>query len=52
MPALVIDMLLSGWSAAIGQPALVTSTVVEITGAPAGTFPNWVADHASLFSVP
>jgi len=38
MPAVVVNMLLAAWGAAIGQPAFVTSTVAEITGAPARTF--------------
>ncbi len=49
MPAFVINMLLNAWAAAIGQPALVTSTVAEITGAPARTFRDWAADHAADF---
>lgn len=49
MPAFVINMLLNAWAAAIGQPALVTSTVAEITGAPARTFREWAADHAADF---
>ena len=32
MPVFVVNMLLDAWAAAIGQPALVTSTVAEITG--------------------
>jgi len=34
MPALAVNMLLDAWAAAIGQPALVTSRVAEMTGAP------------------
>jgi uncharacterized protein YbjT (DUF2867 family) len=48
-PASVVDMLLNAWAAAIGQPALVTSTVAEITGSPARTFRDWVTDHAEEF---
>jgi len=48
-PAPVVDMLLNAWAAALGQPALVTSTVAEITGRPAGTFRDWVTDHAEEF---
>jgi uncharacterized protein YbjT (DUF2867 family) len=48
-PAFVADMLLHAWAAAIGQPALVTSTVAEIAGAPARTFHNWAADNVSNF---
>lgn len=49
MPASVVNMLLDAWAAAIGQPALVTSTVAEITGGPARTFRDWAADHAAEF---
>ena len=49
MPAAVVNMLLDAWAAAIGQPALVTSTVAEITGTPARTFRDWAADHAGEF---
>jgi uncharacterized protein YbjT (DUF2867 family) len=48
-PAFVVKMLLDAWAGAIGQPALVTSTVAEITGAPARTFRDWAADHAAEF---
>jgi len=43
------NMLLGAWAAAIGQPALVTSTVEKITRSPARTFRDWAADHASEF---
>jgi uncharacterized protein YbjT (DUF2867 family) len=49
MPPPAVKMLFGAWSAAIGQPALVTSTVAEITGAPARTFHDWAADHAAAF---
>ena len=49
MPAFVVNMLLDAWAAAIGQPALVTSTVAEITGAPARTFRDWAIDRAAEF---
>ena len=48
-PAFAVNMLLDAWAAAIGQPAFVTSTVAEITGAPARTFRNWATDHAAEF---
>ena len=48
-PASIVNMLLDAWAAAIGQPALVTSTVAEITGSPARTFRDWVTDHAEEF---
>ena len=49
MPVFVVNMLLDAWAAAIGQPALVTSTVAEITGTPAQTFLDWATDHAAAF---
>jgi uncharacterized protein YbjT (DUF2867 family) len=49
MPAFVVNMLLDAWAAAIGQPALVTSTVREITGTPARTFLEWATGHAAEF---
>src|SRR5215213_10802966 len=45
-PAPVVDMLLNAWHAASGHPAFLTSTVADITGKPARTFEQWVADHA------
>ena len=48
LPATVVNMLLDAWAAAIGQPALVTSTVMEITGRPARTFRDWVTDLIAI----
>jgi uncharacterized protein YbjT (DUF2867 family) len=48
-PGPVVDMLLAAWRATIGRPAFVTSTVAEVTGSPARTFRQWVADHADGF---
>jgi uncharacterized protein YbjT (DUF2867 family) len=49
MPPPVVGMLLNAWAAGIGQPALVTSTVTDITGTPARTFRDWVIDNAAEF---
>jgi uncharacterized protein YbjT (DUF2867 family) len=49
MPAFVVNLLLDAWAAAIGQPAFVTSTVVELTGAPARAFRDWATYHAAEF---
>jgi hypothetical protein len=49
MPAAVVNMLLDTWAAAIGQPAFVTATVADVTGAPARAFADWVADHSAEF---
>lgn len=48
-PAPALNMLLNAWSAALGQPALITSKVKEITGQAPRTFRQWVADHAGEF---
>jgi uncharacterized protein YbjT (DUF2867 family) len=48
-PLVAVNMLLSAWAAAMGQPAHVTSTVTEITGAPAHTFLDWASDNAAEF---
>ncbi len=48
-PANAVNMLLDAWAAAIGRPAFVTSTVAELTGAPAHTFLDWATDHAGEF---
>jgi uncharacterized protein YbjT (DUF2867 family) len=49
MPPSVATMLLDAWAAALGQPAFVTRTVSEITGAPARTFEEWARDHREAF---
>jgi uncharacterized protein YbjT (DUF2867 family) len=49
MPAPIVRMLLNAWAAAVGQPAFITHTVADITGAPARTFRQWVADHRAAF---
>ncbi len=49
MPALAVNMLLDAWAAGVGQPALVTSTVAEITGTPARTFRDWANSHLAEF---
>lgn len=48
-PPAAADMLLDAYTAAVGQPALVTGTVLEVTGAPARSFRDWALDHASEF---
>lgn len=44
-----LNMLMNAWSAALDQPAYVTSTVEQVTGTPARTFRQWVQEHASEF---
>ena len=48
-PLVAVNMQLAAWAAAIGQPAHVTSTVEEITGAPAKTLLEWATDNAAEF---
>lgn len=48
-PAPVVEMLLKSWSAAIGHPAYVSSSVAEVTGTPARSFFDWARDHAQAF---
>ena len=48
-PAPVVDMLLKSWAAAVGQPAYVTQTVAEVTGASPRTYFDWARDHAESF---
>ena len=44
-----VNMLLNAWAAANGQPAFVSSTLQEITGAAPRTFLQWTLDHKSEF---
>lgn len=48
-PQPVVDMLLAAWEATLGQPAYVTSSVLDVLGAPARTYRQWATDHASAF---
>jgi len=48
-PAPAVDMLLNAWAASLGQPALVTSTFAELTGARPRTFHQWATDNAAYF---
>jgi uncharacterized protein YbjT (DUF2867 family) len=45
----LVNVLLNAWAAAIGQPAFVTSTFAEVTGAPPRTFLEWATDYAAEF---
>ena len=49
VPPFVANMLLDAWTAAAGQPAFVSSTVLELTGMPPRTFQDWVTDHTAEF---
>jgi uncharacterized protein YbjT (DUF2867 family) len=48
-PRPVVDMLLTAWSATMGTPAYVTSTVADILGSAPRTYRQWVGDHAEAF---
>ena len=50
-PLPAVNMLLDAWAAAIGQPAHVTSTVAQITGASPKTFLDWATANAAEFRV-
>jgi uncharacterized protein YbjT (DUF2867 family) len=49
-PPPVADMLLDAYAAAVGLPAVVTSTVLEVTGTPARSFRDWAIDHVADFA--
>lgn len=49
-PPHIADMLMSAYAAAVGLPAYVTSSVQDVTGAPARSFREWATDHAADFS--
>jgi uncharacterized protein YbjT (DUF2867 family) len=51
-PPPIADMLLDAYSAAVGLPALVTSTVFDVTGTPARSFRDWALDHTADFAMP
>lgn len=51
-PPPVADMLLDAYAAAVGQAALLTSTILEVTGVPARSFRDWAQDHAADFATP
>jgi uncharacterized protein YbjT (DUF2867 family) len=48
-PSWAADMLLSAYGAAVNRPAVVTTTIEEITGKPARSFREWSIDHAADF---
>jgi uncharacterized protein YbjT (DUF2867 family) len=49
MPPAIAKMLMLAWKGGMGQPALVTSTVADVTGKPARTFREWTEEHSTLF---
>ena len=49
LPPSFVEFILEGRAAAVHSTPVVTSTVADVTGAPARTFREWVTDHASDF---
>ncbi|MGV9248131.1 NAD(P)H-binding protein [Streptomyces sp. NPDC003710] len=50
VPSSAVDMLLAAWSAAVGQPAYITTAVADILGTAPRTFGQWAVDHAIAFT--
>jgi uncharacterized protein YbjT (DUF2867 family) len=50
-PLPVINMLLNAWTAALGQPAYVTTTIADLLGRPAHTFRDWAKHNAQSFQL-
>ncbi|MFE5403300.1 NAD(P)H-binding protein [Streptomyces sp. NPDC056580] len=49
-PSPAAEMLLAAWSAAVGQPAYITTAVADILGTTPRTFRQWAVDHAGAFT--
>jgi uncharacterized protein YbjT (DUF2867 family) len=47
--AMLPEMLLNAWRAALGQPAFVSSTFAELTGKAPRPFLEWATDYAAEF---
>lgn len=45
----VVDIVLDAWERMVTTPGPITTTVEEITGAPARTFREWAIDHTGDF---
>jgi uncharacterized protein YbjT (DUF2867 family) len=48
-PPAALNMLLNAWTAALPQPAYVTTTVADLLGRPAHTFRSWAQHNAAYF---
>jgi uncharacterized protein YbjT (DUF2867 family) len=48
-PPAALNMLLNAWTAALGQPAYVTTTVADLLRRPAHTFRAWAQENAPAF---
>ncbi len=49
MPPFIANLLLNAWTAAVGHPTFMTSTVAEMTGRPPRTFLQWATENAAAF---
>jgi uncharacterized protein YbjT (DUF2867 family) len=49
-PLPALDMLLGAWTAALGQPAYLTTTVTDLLGRSAHSFHDWARRNAVAFS--
>ncbi|MFK4111085.1 NmrA family NAD(P)-binding protein [Streptomyces sp. NPDC002176] len=50
VPSSAVEMLLAAWSAAVGQPAYITTAVADILGTAPRTFRQWAVEHAIAFT--
>ncbi|HEY2823041.1 MAG TPA: NAD(P)H-binding protein [Candidatus Acidoferrum sp.] len=48
-PLPALNMLLNAWTAALGQPAYITTTVADLLNRPPHTFRAWAQHNASAF---
>jgi uncharacterized protein YbjT (DUF2867 family) len=48
-PPAIAKMLVDAYGAAVGRPSYVTTTVLDVTGAPPRRFRDWTVDHAAEF---
>lgn len=49
VPDSLVDSILDGHADMVGKPEQVTTTVTDLTGAPARSFHQWALDHADDF---
>jgi uncharacterized protein YbjT (DUF2867 family) len=48
-PPVALNMLLNAWTAAVGQPAYITTTVADLLGRPPYSFRDWAQENAPAF---
>jgi NAD(P)-dependent dehydrogenase (short-subunit alcohol dehydrogenase family) len=51
LPPAIVETILEAYAGLVDKPEPVSNTVETITGRPASTFQEWVADHAADFSL-